>query len=323
MINSLHGLRGVMAFLVVIHHFTPHLFSNSVTPGNLHHAVDVFFCLSGYVLTLVYRSLMPFNAVSFTNFAKNRIARIVPLAYLNTIVLYSLYYVISKMHLSINNPMDITVPNLIANLLFLDTNLPWFKAYGAKWSVSNEMAAYFMIFPFTFFVTKLRAKYLFMSWLFIVCLQLGFYDDLQNMGYLFGRCIPNFLIGCIIFFIPRLNNKVTILCGFVGFSLFFLAPDKFNGLFSGLIVLYCLSSSKMVKIALENKIAIFLGDISYSLYLTHGIIYLGVAGLLKKQYLMNTYQYWIFVPIVLTIWLSYISWRWVEIPAKNYLRKIM
>lgn len=324
MIKSLHGLRGVMAFLVIFHHFSPHLFVDKISPGNLHHAVDVFFCLSGYVLTLVYRDLLPFSRVSFIEFTKNRIARIVPLAYLSTFIFFTLHYLIFILAIPINNPVDIGWKNLIANLLFLDTNLPWFTSYGAKWSVSNEMAVYFLLFPFTFILGKVREIFSLLFLVIIILVQIYYYDLLSSFGYLFSRCIPNFLIGCLLFniTIPK-TNTVSTLLGCMGFIMFFIADDSLSGVFSCLIIIFCLSSSRMVSLLFTNKPALLLGDISYSLYLLHGAVYLLVAGLLKKDILMSTYQYWITVPLGFTLILSYLSWRWFEIPARNYIRKVL
>lgn len=89
-IYELDMLRGVAALIVAIFH-TPHLFSGLAIPhGYL--AVDVFFILSGYVMTHSYRSKI-LNGMSFRTFFVIRWARLYPL-YLFSLIVAIAYYLL-------------------------------------------------------------------------------------------------------------------------------------------------------------------------------------------------------------------------------------
>src|SRR5258708_36506153 len=85
-LSSLTPLRGVAALWVVIFHFCWHIptihperYTGAVYKGYL--AVDVFFVLSGFVITHVYKDgfARRVTAWRYRNFLKARVARLYPL----------------------------------------------------------------------------------------------------------------------------------------------------------------------------------------------------------------------------------------------------
>jgi peptidoglycan/LPS O-acetylase OafA/YrhL len=81
-IRSLTAIRGIAALWVVTHHFRPHLECVSPALGSIFNGymgytgVDIFFVLSGFILTLVYADL---TRSGLKDFALRRVMRIYPL----------------------------------------------------------------------------------------------------------------------------------------------------------------------------------------------------------------------------------------------------
>jgi len=80
---ALDGLRGVAAIAVVIYHFTSH--SDFWTMRGAYFAVDLFFCLSGFVLAETYRARLA-QGLSVGEFMMRRLIRLYPLYLSGTLI---------------------------------------------------------------------------------------------------------------------------------------------------------------------------------------------------------------------------------------------
>jgi peptidoglycan/LPS O-acetylase OafA/YrhL len=74
--HALDGLRGVAAICVVMLHYGAYVSPLSVGSGYL--AVDLFFCLSGFVIAYAYRQRL-MTSISPGRFFVMRFVRIYPL----------------------------------------------------------------------------------------------------------------------------------------------------------------------------------------------------------------------------------------------------
>jgi peptidoglycan/LPS O-acetylase OafA/YrhL len=79
----LDGLRGVAAIAVVIYHFTSH--TDFWAMRGAYFAVDLFFCLSGFVLAETYRSRFA-AGLSAGEFMARRLIRLYPLYLIGTMI---------------------------------------------------------------------------------------------------------------------------------------------------------------------------------------------------------------------------------------------
>ena len=317
-----------MAFLVLLHHLLPFVYPQWALPIelNLQHSVDVFFILSGFVLALVYSKYLPFTLQNFRAYGLARFARIAPLAFCVVLTYYAVFLFISIKGFHMNSgPVNISFGNLIGNLLFLDSVFPGFTSIaGAKWSVSVEVFAYIFIFPFVYLLNGNRLK-LSIAFVVAVLVQLVFWHELSYLGRFFSRCLPAFITGAIIYYYaPVIKNQFwTCLLLVVGFICFVFCPDRMQVVSGSLIIVSALSDTSLVGRFFSSKVFIFLGDISYSLYLWHGLLVLLTAGLLKKYVaLQNTACFWIIIPILLSIILGYLSYRFLELPCRKVLRDL-
>ena len=69
---SIDGLRGIAISLVLLFHIWPEYFSFGYV------GVDIFFVLSGYLITQIIYTKLESNSFSLKEFYRNRIRRIFP-----------------------------------------------------------------------------------------------------------------------------------------------------------------------------------------------------------------------------------------------------
>ena len=109
---------------------------------------------------------------------------------------------------------------------------------------------------------------------------------------------------------------IVLLALFNRFSFFSIFNDDIASLVTGLFIISQITNVRKTT-AMENPIMIFLGQISYGIYVYH-ILIIGLLGLLVKRY--NLYGYLInpvFVVITVistTILISYLSYQYLEMP---------
>jgi peptidoglycan/LPS O-acetylase OafA/YrhL len=117
---ALDGLRGFAAVSVVLFHIG-HWLSASGLATNCNLGVELFFCLSGYVMSVAY--LPRVSSLSMAKFSQIRLVRLMPLIFIATVMSAS-YVVLRKLHFHLQVPYQ-TI-GIAALLGVLD--LPFFTA---------------------------------------------------------------------------------------------------------------------------------------------------------------------------------------------------
>jgi peptidoglycan/LPS O-acetylase OafA/YrhL len=225
----LDGMRGIAAITVMLYHYSKHL--DHPIFGGAGTAVDLFFILSGFVISYSYGARLQ-NGMSYFEYAMKRLIRIYPMFIIGVILGVPVLYVLARAGLA-TTPVRSIAGGLFYNSAFMpDFNS--FQVYnmGASdgtlgeifptnppaWSLFFEMIASFA-FPFLY---NLKQKNLIRIIVvsFLVYVILSLVNALLNYQYWFnldgGWGLRNFLNG-----FPRV---------FFGFSfgilLHSLADDK-------------------------------------------------------------------------------------------------
>ena len=143
---SLTPLRGIAAMAVLLYHssFLAYHFGGGAPPGICRRgylAVDLFFFLSGFVLTHVYGSRLAANRdwAAIGRFLWARFCRIYPAALFTTAV-YILKHLIGQFDM----PAGISFKTQLIAALFL-FQVPWLDNIvinGPSWSISAEWYSY-------------------------------------------------------------------------------------------------------------------------------------------------------------------------------------
>ena len=359
-LHSLTSLRELAALWVVLFHYSaiyfPRLdvgnYTSFIAKGYL--AVDLFFMLSGFVMTHVYyRAFSQSITKHYRNFLVARIARLYPLHLLVLLLFVAtaftsqlLSYVKTGSFQGIPLEGPRSFGALVANLFMLQGlaagELSW--NYPA-WSISIEFIAY-LGFPFALpAIWRAKAPAKFMIALFLVAamglLALVTRDNFNqwNGPITLLRCLPEFILGTLLYIVYRSGSyngllkadslAIGILAAVI-LCLHFGGPDFLMAcLFAGLI-LAAASNSRVVARCLNVAPLLWLGSVSYSLYLLHGFVqflatnFLNSFGFHDRAYLSTSLSLVLMTVMVAACLISSAITYWsVETVWRKYLRNFL
>lgn len=275
---AIDGLRGVSISLVLLFHIWPNYFPF----GYL--GVDIFFLLSGYLITNIIYTKLETNSFSFKEFYRNRIRRIFPAM---IIVLFSAYIIgylfmfpqeLEKLGRHIQSSAFFYQNfRLIGEAGYWD-EASKFKPLLHFWSLSIE-EQFYLVWPFIIFVIyKLRLNLIFsLAALTALMFSISFFIEMDSFYNSFARFWE--------------------LC--------------FGGLLFAIKLKY-----KSHKYSLDNKFLassplVFLGLISFPLYLWH---YLFISYVHIFSLDVGIYGT---VIIAISILFAYLTYRYVELYARK------
>jgi peptidoglycan/LPS O-acetylase OafA/YrhL len=299
---ALTSLRGIAAMWVVLYHYSAQCFPN-LDPARYTHlfhkgylAVDLFFMLSGFVMTHVYHRAFSETVTSqhYWKFIFARIARVYPLH-----VLILLLFVATAVgfhvaagaapsldEIPLRGPESVTA--FIANLFMLQGlsagQLSW--NYPA-WSISVEFIAY-LLFPFALAaIWRLSdlakaglAACLLAALVVLASLSKGNFDQWDGPMALV-RCLPEFLFGTLLYCAFRAVSErswfardaaALLVVTAIVVCLHADGPDLLITTLFGAFILIAVSNTEAFAEWVKAPVLIWLGDVSYSLYLLHGFI---------------------------------------------------
>lgn len=358
-IHSLTPLRGVAALVVTIYHlgfYLPELRSHATYAlfysGYL--GVDFFFLLSGFILTHVYGANFV-KAVSWQEYRRfiwARLARIYPL-HLFVLLLLLVIVSLSKwltgsvffLPFFTSNELRFSVESFWSNL-FLINNLQvhnYLSWNQQAWSISTEWAAY-LLFPFFIpYLVRLPILQLAIASLGFVILWLlephfGHLPFALNYGLI--RCLSEFLIGIVLYTVyQRAYGRFLLGSDFVMLSLILLLAVVFHQpevmkfwavpLFA-LLILAAAWNTGFFDRLLNTRVFLWLGNISYSIYMLHFLCLEGIYWL-WHYYLKYFFGEWfgtsmaysmiLTIMLVTVLMVSWLTYMMVELPARQFLKK--
>jgi peptidoglycan/LPS O-acetylase OafA/YrhL len=343
-IRALTGVRGVAAVIIVIYHFGKFHLDRatghnvwSVPQGYL--PVDMFFMLSGFVMGYVYRDTFvsePWK--NYQSFLIKRIARLYP-AYL----VIGAFYVL-KIALGLTGEETFARFDgfdVIGNLLMLvGWGLHIYPLIGVSWASSAELGSYFALPLLIIFTLKKGVAW----WAACVVLSLlGIYlvassgmgssgplDVVQVYSLLpLLRAFVGFTLGLATFryagYLDRLSATaqdvlvVAILMAIVAEAVF-IANDLLVYLMFIALIAILSRDGRVAQFLFGNKLAYHLGVISYSIYLIHPL-FITFAERSSRHFGSTVTAYALCVLVsCAAIWLlSYVSYRFVEIPGRQFV----
>ena len=350
--NEIDGLRGISVLVVVFYHTGINLFKN----GYL--GVDVFFIISGYLITNIIICDYKNKQFSFLNFFERRARRLLPVLFFITIITIPFAWFFLSAELLENFGQSLVALNFFSsNILFFLTTWGYFdlsselKPLIHTWSLAVE-EQYYLLFPFlAIFFIKNFEKYF--SYLLIILIILSFYIGYNENFFIFnideveietyqipfaGKSWASFYLlpgrvwelmlgaSASVYLIknPDKSNNLLSIIGFIliisSFCFDLIPSDKYvlnslpPALGTFLIIMFANFDSSIIKKILSNKILIFLGLISYSIYLWHQPIF-SLVRIYNNNTILNLQQ--ISILVTLIIILSYLSWKYIETPNRN------
>jgi peptidoglycan/LPS O-acetylase OafA/YrhL len=357
-LSNLTPLRAAAAIWVVVFHFSEIVAkfvstdrSLLLTKGYL--MVDLFFIMSGFIITHVYRQSFQ-SGISWKNFRRfivARFARVYPL-HLFTLLLLILLVASSGAWNPVESKASIPTNIFLLHSFGIHQIFTW---NVPSWSISAEWWAY-MVFPLlAFFIYRKKGQAIVLLSLFIILAYVAIMiwlprvnlvdpslphpvnlDVTFDYGYLRG--LAGFSFGMLVYeayenhLLQDIFQKdITVLVIILGIilSMHFGLNDGITViLFAALVYAFSLNQGKL-HVVCNNPIAQYLGKISYSIYLMQVFamlpIFMGVKlpGLIYSGRSATT-SFWIgtgycLINILIVIGISSLSYYKIEKPCRKFI----
>ena len=339
---EIDGLRALSVFFIIIYHAKISLFNYTLLPGGFL-GVDIFFFISGYLITLLILKNKRKNNF-FVTFYLRRARRILPALIVAIIIFTPISLIILLPADLIDYSKSIIFSlSFISNFYFHYTGAEYasqhslLKPFLHIWSLSIE-EQFYIFFPIVVIILlnnfkKYFSKILILTILFSISFStiisknhpsfnfymissrsfelllvslLAFYDfnnlkKTKKFTKILNKILPKIGLLMIIFSILFYNDKLPLP------SFYTLIP-----IIGCIFIIKFSTKDEFVNYILSNKIIIFFGIISYSLYIWHYPIF-AFARILD---LLNNNNIKVLM-ILLTIIISIFSYFYIELPFRN------
>jgi len=345
--REINGLRAVAVIPVVLFHAGVESFSGGFI------GVDVFFVISGYLITTIILSEKDQGVFSLVTFYERRARRILPaLFFMMLISLPFAWLWLLPSDLEDFSQSLIAVITFSSNILFWKETGYWgteneLKPLLHTWSLAVE-EQYYILFPlFLTFMQRFRKRWLMSSFLAIIVISLflsqwgSHHIPTANFFLLPFRSWELAIGACIAFYFLYIEPNT-----------YFIRPKKlFNDLLSALglaLILYAIfafdkntpfpsvyaliptigtaliilfsSANTFVGRLLSTKALVGIGLISYSAYLWHQPL----IAFSRHSSSTEPNQFVLLTMATLSFPLAYLTWRFIENPFRkkeNFNRK--
>ncbi len=341
---EIDGLRAIAVISVIIYHLN----ENWLPGGFL--GVDIFFVISGFLITGIIITEIQQNSFSFKQFYTRRIKRIYP-AFITVMALVS--FIASAIFIYNDfNKLRKTIELAIAFLsnFYLGLTQGYFDLSANEnpalhiWSLAVE-EQYYLIFPLILTLAyknfrEIKVLFIITLILFFILLSTSFipasfYKEVlhqPNIYYLSNLRFPELLVGSLLAIYhcsnkiqlsTQVSNILAILSTLLLFSCLFLMNNDIAFIPGVTLILPCIftaliihttSQNNIIKLCLSNKAIVFIGKISYSLYLYHWI-FIALAYYITGEKQINNQS--IAIVTVLTIIFSVLSYYLIEQPIRK------
>jgi len=337
---EIDGLRAVAIIPVVLFHAGFDIFSGGFV------GVDVFFVISGYLITTIILMEMEQGSFSVLHFYERRARRILPALFLVMMVSlpFAWWWLLPSDMLDFSQSL-IAVATSSSNILFWHESGYWggvneLKPMLHTWSLAVE-EQYYVIFPlFLMLMWRFRKRWILATFLGFAAMSLGisqwaaYHFPVLNFFMLPTRGWELAIGASIAFyFLYRKRVMRSMLShaavdeamGFIGLFMIVYAVLAFDsqlpfpGLYAliptmgtALIILFA-SPQTMVGRILGTRIMVFVGLISYSAYLWHQ----PMLAFARHRSLTAPSQGLLGALVVVSFLFAYLSWRYVENPFRK------
>ena len=329
---EIDGLRALAVVPVILFHAGFELFSGGFV------GVDVFFVISGYLITTILIEDIENQRFSIVNFYERRARRILPaLFFVILVCILFAWMLLSSAALTKFGTDVIGVSLFVSNIVFW-LNTAYFEESAElnpllhTWSLAVE-EQYYVLFPI-FLILAWRFGKNRVFWLIVVVAVIslllsewGWRNHPTANFYLAPTRAWELLCGSIAAFIVQhrglKNNNILALLGLAAIVFSIFTYDEiipFPSVYSlipvlgvVLLILYANQDTIVAKL-LSTKVFVGIGLISYSAYLWHQPLFAYTRVLNSQILLENEIRVLL---IITTFGLAYLSWRLIEKPFRR------
>jgi exopolysaccharide production protein ExoZ len=335
-------LRFAAAMLVVAMHITQAISIHITGTGTRHYwadgsaGVDIFFVISGFVMAMSTATLpadgpaRPSQLAAAWVFMRRRLVRIAPLYWFYTLLKVAL--LLAMPALAVRSSVE--PGHLAASMLFIPAMSPWglvLPTLPVGWTLNFEMLFY-AVFAVAIALGAPRIRFCLAVFLLIFAagrllpesVALNFYAQTIVFEFILGVCIAHAFLHF---------RRPGLLAGFVAMAAgvtFMFAPDwghsadRFAtwGCSAALIVLGAVWLEPWtVRAPLASRLS-FLGDASYSIYLSHTFVVPAGVQVLKQLGVQNSLAIALAVGLAVVV-AGCLSYVWLERPMTAFFKRAL
>lgn len=350
-IKPLTGMRGIAALGVLLHHIVIYFMPSAGEAASAYTQffrngylwVDFFFILSGFLLYVLYFDKFIVQRATLRSFWIYRFARIYPLH----LMVLLLFLLVQLAYLAVGDADAFTgkfaLPDLLKHLFLVQAfqlspgGTTW---NGPSWSISAEWVAYLGFPLFVLLIRRIPGRLasllgLAMCLLGIVLIESCTEFQLDVTGVLgILRCCLEFFAGMLLaheFYHrnqgPQLAKSPTqaMLLLLIILSMHFDHSDVVSVVLMAIFTLSMAYGNTGIAAVLSHNLFIFLGKISYSIYMLHWFVFLLIEKLgtqilgIYVYHIDHVLGWWVvsLLVFIAVILLSILSFRWVEEPLRK------
>jgi len=334
--REIDGLRALAVLPVILFHAGFEMFSGGFV------GVDVFFVISGYLITTIILSELEQGKFSIVNFYERRARRILPALFLVMLICipFAWFWLLPSDIMDFSQSL-VAVSVFASNILFWRKSGYFDTAAELKpllhtWSLAVE-EQYYVLFPlFLMLFWKLGKRWILVTLglVFVASLavaQWAAYAKPAAAFYLLPTRGWELLIGAFAaFYLSKANRKefgkgLSEVAGWLGVALIMYSvfayskTTPFPGFYAlvptigtVLIILFATQQTTVGKFV-GNKAFVGVGLISYSAYLWHQPLF---AFARHRSFDNPTHNVFLLLSLA-SLLLAFLSWRFVESPFRN------
>ena len=338
---DIDGLRAFSVFFVIGYHAFPEIFKAGFI------GVDIFFVISGYLISSILIRNLKNNSFSFLDFYIRRIRRIFPALILVLVVCFAFgWFSLFPIEFKQLGKHIAGSAGFISNFILWNESGYFDNAANTKpmlhiWSLGIEEQFYFIWPLILWLIFKIRINYLlFIIFLIIVSFSFNVYEAKIDKVATFYSPLTRFwelLVGGLLAIIKddykgsvnsEFNSNFLSIFG-VGLILlaFFFIDDE--SAYPGILALFPVIGSFFLilagnnsifnQIVLSNKVLVWFGLISFPLYLWHWPL-ISFARIVESDFPNENYR---LISIVISIFLSWVTYKFLEKPIRYKKSKLI
>jgi peptidoglycan/LPS O-acetylase OafA/YrhL len=326
--DSIQLMRGVAALSVVFHHV--YMFDSGAF------GVDLFFCISGFIMMYITEK-------DDKHFLQKRAIRIIPLYWIAILIMSTIILVMPNVF----RTLEFRLEFLIKSLFFIPYSFTGRSGQTVHallqvgWTLIYEIFFYLV-----FFISmKINHKYrhIIASSFLLLSVIIGFISQTENLFIRFYSkpIILEFILGMFAFkLLTQTIKNIKIVDKRITISLWVFALLIWTGLFLEKYISYLNGIDRFIvwgiptaiffiivfKIIENNKtprLFVVLGDISYSLYITHFFVVQGFSRLICNidDFSLIGVVLVFSVVVPATIGVAWVFWWIIENKLTGWLRR--
>lgn len=338
--QELDSLRALAVIFVIIFHAELKIYNYTFLSGGFI-GVDIFFVLSGYLIGKIIYEDLYLKKFNLIRFFERRARRIIP----NLLFVIMFSFLGAWLLLDQDSYINF-LKSLLSAISFFSNNYFWniSQSYNAgnslfipllhTWSLSVE-AQFYLLFPLALIFLTIFNKRYFFIYLFIIALLSFLYSIIKEYNINFSSFYSSasraweFLFGFITYLISKkkfdfkiLTNEFLVFIGIILIIIPSLVLNKYTK-FMPIYLLFPIFGTSLIILFIRNTILfkkifkfkpfVFLGLISYSLYLWHFpfFAFARISGLFSYNILLQA-------SLALIIFIfSILSFYFIEKPFRN------